>query len=128
MIKNIPTKRIFLILSTLLLIFVIFFCTSQTVMSRSKADAGRRHKYYAAMEKEYQSEMERLLHEKGYANCGINIRWISDGEGSRTYTVMLHHRKLYTLDGSEKEELLKELSGTEFSEEGCTFCYEFLIV
>lgn len=126
--KNIPTKKIFLILSTLLLVLIILFCTSETVMSRNKADGGSRRKYYAAMEKEYRSEMEHLLDEKGYLNCGINLRWVSDGDGLRTYTVMLHHRKLNMMDASEREELLRELSETEFSDESCTFCYEFLIV
>lgn len=126
--KNIPTKKIFMILSTLLLVLIILFCTSETVMSRNKADNGSRRKYYAAMEKEYRSEMERLLDKKGYLNCGINLRWVSDGDGLRTYTVILHHRKLNMLDEYEKEELLRELSETEFLDESCTFCYEFLIV
>ena len=121
-------KKFLLGITTLLLILVILFCTTETGMSHYRSDTGRDKQYYALMEKEYLSGMERLLEEKGYSNSGITIRWISDEDGMRTYTVMIHHRKIDRLDVKEKEALIRELSETEFSGAGCTFCYEFLTV
>ncbi|MCM1174085.1 MAG: hypothetical protein NC341_03435 [Blautia sp.] len=111
----------------ILSVLVVSFCMTETVMSQSRADRGRERQYYAGMEKEYYAGMRELLTEKGYRNSGITIRWVSEEEGGRSYTVMIHHRKLTQLTDTGKEELLRELAETEFQDAGCTFYYEFLM-
>lgn len=79
------------------------------------------------MEKIYCEDMAEILAGKGYKNSGITIRWVSEEEGRRDYTVMIHHRNIKLLDDEGKEALLQELAGTEFQDDRCTFRYEFLI-
>lgn len=117
--------RLFVIM-TILLVFIILFCSTEIVMSKSCRSDMRRKQYYAKMEKEYVSDIRTLLCKKGYSYSGITIRRISDAEGARSYTVMIHHKKINSLSKYEKEELLYELSVTEFEDEGCTFSYEFV--
>ena len=69
-----------------------------------------------------------MLCQKGYSNSGITIRWVSDSEGLRVYTVMIHHKKIESLDNNGKKELLHELSATEFEDGSCTFSYEFITI
>lgn len=114
-------------IAVIIAVFVLSFCTTETVMSQSRADHRREKQYYSAMEKEYRADMRELLARKGYTNSGITIRWVSEGTGERSYTVMIHHRKITQLDDAGKEELLRELMETEFQDTGCTFCYEFLV-
>ena len=109
-------------------VLIIVFCTTETVMSQGKADKKAEKKYYASMEKEYHRNMKRLLDEKGYLNSGITIRWISEADGTRNYTVMIYHRKIENLNEQEKEELMHELFQTEFEDERCMFHYEFLTI
>ena len=80
------------------------------------------------MEREYLSDIKQLLEERGYCKSGITIRWESDVGGIRTYTVTIHHRKIDTLSNREKEELREKLAETEFSDQECVFCYQFLTV
>ena len=108
----------------MLLVLIILFCTTETVMSQGRVS--RQKQYYADMEKQYLSDIKNTLNEKGYPQSGITIRWVSDGEGLRSYTVMIHHRKINSLNNNEIEELQKELTVTEFNDESCTFSYEFL--
>lgn len=117
-------KDILFIIMTILLVMLTLFCTTETVMSQSSG--GRLKEYYAGMEKQYLSDIKEALCEKGYADSGVTIRWVSDGEGLRNYTVMIHHRKLNALDNNKKEELINELSAAEFSDERCSFNYEFI--
>lgn len=108
-------------------VLVLSFCTTETVLSQSKTDHRQEKQYYSAMEKEYYADMRALLTKKGYVNSGITIRWVSEGTGERSYTVMIHHRKITQLDDAGKEALLRELTETEFQDAGCTFGYEFLV-
>lgn len=107
-------------------VLVILFCTTETVMSQEKSNNRAEKKYYASMEKEYHNNMKCLLDEKGYLNSGITIRWISEADGTRNYTVMIYHRKIDNLNEQEKEALIHELLETEFKDIRCTFQYEFL--
>ena len=117
-------KNCLFLIMTMLLVLIILFCTTETVMSQGRVS--RQKQYYADMEKQYLSDIKNTLNEKGYPQSGITIRWVSDGEGLRSYTVMIHHRKINSLNNNEIEELQKELTVTEFNDESCTFSYEFL--
>ena len=119
-------KNNFLTAASIFLIFVILFCSTKTVMSQNKTDDRRTRQYYAAMEEEYRTNISQVLNEKGFVNSGVNIRWVSDGDGTRTYTVIIHHIRLNTLDDNVKDELLHELAELEFRDERCSFRYEFL--
>lgn len=114
-------------IAVMISVLLLSFCTTETVMSQSKADRRREKQYYSAMEKEYYADMRALLTGKGYVNSGITIRWVSEEAGERNYTVMIHHRKITQLDDAGKEALMRELMETEFQDAGCTFCYEFLV-
>lgn len=114
-------------IAVMISVLVLSFCTTETVMSQSKADRRRGRQYYSAMEKEYYADMRALLTREGYVNSGITIRWVSEETGERNYTVMIHHRKITQLDDAGREALMRELMETEFQDARCTFCYEFLV-
>ena len=111
---------------TMLLVIIILFCSTQTVLSQSRGMSKEQRQYYADMEKEYLSNIESLLCKKGYLHSGINIRWVSDVEGLRDYTVMIHHSRIDSLDIREKEELLNELKTIGINDSGVVFNYEFI--
>lgn len=119
-------KNYTFLVMTMLLAIIILFCSTQTVLSQSRGMSKEQRQYYADMEKEYLSNIESLLYKKGYLHSGINIRWVSDVEGLRDYTVMIHHSRIDSLDSHEKEELLNELKMVEFKDSGAIFNYEFI--
>lgn len=121
-------KKLSFVIAVIFSVLVLLFCTTQTVMSQNSTDSRGEKQYYAQMEKEYYSNMRQMLTEMGYSDSGITIRWVSNGDGMRTYIVMIHHRRIDRLDEKEKEELLLELAAAEFPDRRCTFQYEFLTV
>ena len=108
---------------TVLLVLAAVFCIKGTVMSRESNSDGRKNRYYAALEQEYLDRTRLLLEEEGFRDCGVNIRWVAEVDGSREYTVLLHHRKLNHISEEEKEELADILSDAEFEDELCRFYY-----
>lgn len=108
---------------TVLLVLAIIFCVKGTVMSREGDSDDRKNRYYAALEQEYLDRTRLLMEAEGFRNCGVNIRWVTDGDGSREYTVLLHHRKLNRMSEEEKEDLADLLSDTEFEDEMSHFNY-----
>lgn len=118
-------KNILISAVTMLFVLIILFCSAETVMSQNKT-CSKSRQYYNAMEEEYRSNIERTLDEKGFENSGINIRWISNCDGTRVYTVIINHYGINMLNDCDRTELLHEISGFEFADENSSFCYEFL--
>ena len=108
---------------TVLLVLIIVFCVKGTVMSRENDERGRQNHYYAVLEREYLERTRLLLEEEGLRDCGVNFRWIADGNGNREYTILLHHRKLNRMSEQEKSALEDMLSEIEFRDASCSFLY-----
>lgn len=108
---------------TVVLVMIIVFCVKGTVMSREDVRRAERNHTYAALEQEYLERTHRLLEEEGLYNCGVNLRWVDDGEGNREYTILLHHRRLKRMSDEEQTALTFRLSEAEFRNKECRFCY-----
>lgn len=109
---------------TVVLIMVIVFCVKGTVFSKENSERAKANRYYAVLEDEYLDHTKNLLEEKGYNNCGVTMTRMTMEDGSREYTVLLHHRKLQKLSAEEKDKLIRLLSNMEFDSDICKFCYD----
>ena len=109
---------------TVFLLLVIVFCVKGTVVSRESDERRKKNCYYAVLEQEYRDRTRRLLEEQGLRNCGINIKWVADVDGSREYTIFLYHKKLNRMTEREKSALTDMLTEIEFQNETCSFRYK----
>ena len=116
-------RRKWFCILTVLLVLVTVFCIKGTVTSRESDNCDRQSRYYVALEQEYLDRTRLLLAEEGFRDCGVNIRWVAEGDGSREYTVLLYHRKLNRMPEEEKAALAEMLSDAEFGDEMCCFYY-----
>lgn len=110
---------------TVLLVLIIIFSVKGTVMSREKKGCERNNHYYAALEQEFVNSARKTLEGQGLHDCGLDLRWVADENGSREYTILIHHRRLDRMNGEDKATLADLLSAAEFQEETCTFQYVF---
>lgn len=108
---------------TVILVLIIVFCVKATVMSRESTAGSKNNKYYAVLEEEYLNRARQLLEEEGLRNCGVDLRWVADVNGTREYTMILHHRKLERMSTQEMAELTDRLTETEFRDDVCSFSY-----
>lgn len=109
---------------TLLLILIIIFCIKGTVMSKENKQRAEENRYYLVLEREYVQNAREYLREQGFDNCGVMMTRVTNEDGSRVYTVRLHHRKFTGMAGKDKSVLVNRLSQAEFGQETCVFRYD----
>lgn len=101
-------------LLTVLLISITVFCTTMTVMGQEKNNGKTEEQEYRKLERDYVKEIRGYLNEQGFENSGIALTRVLEADGSRAYTLQVHHKGISSLAAPEKEELresLKNLSG-----------------
>lgn len=120
-------RRGMYIFMTIFFCAVCIFCTTQTVLSR-EADAARiqQERYFDALEQEYVQNMRTLLTKNGYSGSGVTMTAVIEENGTREYTVAIHHKRLDRLSEGEKEGLLFKLQQIPFAEDNCTFNHAFI--
>ena len=109
---------------TVLLVLVIVFCVRGTVISKESDERRKKNRHYEVLEQEYLDRTRQLLEEQGLRDCGINIRWVADVDGTREYTILLYHKRLKRMTEEEKSVLTDMMAEMEFQDEACSFLYE----
>lgn len=117
------SERKFRIL-TCVLLFIIIFCLKGIVMRERTIQRAEENYHYLALEREYVKNAREYLKEQGFDNCGVMMTRVTKEDGSREYTVRIHHRKLGRMDGRDKLALEATLSQTEFGTDVCVFQYD----
>lgn len=112
---------------TIFLIIVTAFCCAGTVLSRTDLDDREMESYYRAQEKQLVCEARAYLNGEGLVNSGIMLTHTIETDGSRAYTMTVHHAEIDEMSGEERSRLLEELEGFAFESPGCTFFHKFLI-
>lgn len=96
---------------TVLLVLVIAFFTTGTVMGMEKGSVKVDEKYYRQIEQEYVCQVRAYLSDVGYDNSGIALTKVFYEDGSREYTLNIHHKRIDKLTSVEQEQLKNELTG-----------------
>ena len=106
---------------TLFLVLVIAFSLKGVAMSKENNGRAEANRYYAALEKEFLKQAKQTLEEQGYSNCGVTMTRVTNEDGSREYTVLLHHRKFEWLRQADRDSLTDMLAAKGFTDGVCTF-------
>lgn len=112
--------------ATILLVLVAAFFVTATVRSRTALDRAELEGYYREKEEQLVREARKYLNAQGYQDSGVMLTRVVGADGSRVYTVTLHHSDFDRLEEEEREALVRELSGLEFADENVVFCHKFL--
>ena len=111
------------IVVTIILVVTIFILATKTVQSSNYDDIRELESYYRVLEKEYLTEIKSFLNEEGLVNSGVMITRVVEADGSREYTVTIHHSRLDLFSEEEKTELVETLRQIAFDNENCSFTY-----
>ena len=115
----------FYIMAAILVLF-IFSMMTMTVNAMEDKRLQHENAYYEEIEDEYVMVLRDTLSNKGYRNAGITMTKIFNADGSRDYTVKLHHRRMDKLTDEERGDLLKDLSEVAFADSECRVYLKFL--
>lgn len=107
--------------ATILPVLAAAFFFSSTVKSMTEPDRAETEGYYREREEILVREVRSFLDALGYRNSGVMLTRIVDADGSRSYTLSVHHRELEEPAKEELALLAAGISELEFSGEGISF-------
>ena len=113
--------------ATVLLVLIAAFSYVGTVKSRTFCSNAELEGQYRELEERLAEETKAYLEEQGFYNSGVMVNRVVEADGSREYTVTVHHREISRMSGEERTALAGELALLAFADEKCTFCHDFLI-
>ncbi len=106
---------------TIILVIVTAFCCAGTVMSRTDFSAQELEHYDREREQKLVEDVREYLRQQGYGNSGVMLTRVMDADGSREYTLSIHHSRITALDQEERERLAEELQELAFTDQSCSF-------
>lgn len=109
---------------TVLLILTILFCVKGTAMSMGNGHRAEENFHYLVLEEKYVRNAKEFLNGQGLDNCGVMMTRVTNEDGSREYTVRVHHRRLEGMSMDDKMILKDRLSQEEFDKAVCIFQYD----
>lgn len=112
--------------ATILLVLVAAFFVTATVRSRTALSRAELEGYYREKEEQLVREARKYLNAQGYQDSGVMLTRVVGADGSRVYTVTLHHSDFDRLEEAEREALVRKLTELEFADENAVFCHKFL--
>lgn len=119
-------KRYHFYMITLLAVFTLFSLITMKVNGQGENTVAVERELYEELEEDYTQRLQEMLESKGYRNAGITMTKIYQEDGSREYTIQIHHKRIDRLDAGEKILLLKELAAIRFGDDQCTILHKFL--
>ncbi|MCM1057408.1 MAG: hypothetical protein NC517_07370 [Firmicutes bacterium] len=112
--------------ATVILVSVAALSFAGTVMCRTDLNDTELEGYYREKEKQLVKDTRAYLSGSGFDNSGVMLTRVLDENGSRTYTVTVHHSKIDRMQEAERDALVRELETLAFKDGSCTFYYTFL--
>lgn len=112
--------------ATVILVSVAALSFAGTVMCRTNLGSAELEGYYREKEAQLVRDTRAYLNRSGFDNSGVMLTRVVDGDGSRMYTVTVHHREIDRLEEAEREALARELETFAFEDNSSTFFYKFL--
>lgn len=106
---------------TIILVIVTALCCAGTVMSRTDFSERELEYYYRERERQLVEGAREYLGEQGYENSGVMLTRVVDADGSREYTLSIHHSRIAGLSDEEREQLTEELQEITFVGQDCVF-------
>ena len=114
------------VLFSVMLVLCLALFISETVISQTEGNITVDEKHIQVLEQEYVSEIREYLDAAGYRNSGVTLTKVVDTDGSRSYSVTLHHKGLHKLEQAEQEALFQKVEDLAFQVAGCDFQVELL--
>lgn len=111
--------------ATVMLVLVAALSFAGTLMCRTRPDYAELEEYYLEREAQLVKDTMAYLNGHGFDNGGVMLTRVMDGDGGRTYTVTIHHRRIDRMDETGQEDLARELAALAFEESGSAVTFLF---
>ncbi len=120
------------IITTLILMGIIVFCTKGIVCGGKMQDAQKKL-WYREREERLLADTKEYLANAGFRDSGVTLTRVVDEGAPKVYTFTIHHRRIDCMEERERESLKSRLESLTDGftgvtlDETCIFEYHFLI-
>lgn len=118
-------KNIGFILLTALLILVTGCSMGGVALCMPKGQVKANEAYFSQLEEEYVQKVREVLDEAGLTNAGVMLTHVREADGSRIYTLSIHHKRYFNLETGEQQMILQSLEECAFEADDCCFIQNF---
>ena len=112
--------------ATVLLVLIAVFSFAGTAVCRAESCREDLENNYMTLERQLVQDTRDYLELRGFSHSGVMLNRVVDADGSREYTVTIHHRAIDRMPEQERMELAAALGELAFELEDGSFGYEFL--
>ena len=112
--------------ATVLLVLIAVFSFAGTAVCRAESCREDLENHYMTLERQLVQDTRDYLELRGFSHSGVLLNRVVDADGSREYTVTIHHRAIDRMPEQERMELAAALGELAFELEDGSFGYEFL--
>ena len=112
--------------ATVLLVLIAVFSFAGTAVCRAESCREDLENHYMTLERQLVQDTRDYLELQGFSHRGVMLNRVVDADGSREYTVTIHHRAIDRMPEQERMELAAALGELAFELEDGSFGYEFL--
>lgn len=102
-------KKNSFILLTIVLIFTISFCITETVKGQNSRKLSLHSQYEKEIEQQYVEDIKAALTDMGYEYAGVSLSKIVSQDNEKTYTLSIHHKRIDRMNEKDRKELIEEL-------------------
>lgn len=120
------TERIGWGLAAIVLAMAAAMCVIGGMESQAADTQAAQEEYYQQLEREYIGRVRDFLERQGYRSSGVTLNRVVDGDGQRSYKVLVYHGALYRLEEEAQTEVLERIEGLGFQEPDCSFTARLL--
>lgn len=122
---QIMRRNLRFVLLTAALILVTGLSVGGTAMCMPKSSVTVKEQYYEQMEEEYIEEVRAILENAGLTHAGIMLTHVREEDGTRTYTLFVHHRNYFYLNLEERDSLSGAVADCAFDADRCVFIQNY---
>lgn len=113
-------KQVLFGLITVVLIMVLAGSISGVVLGMPKRFVDTADNCYMQMEEIYVEQVRTILDEEGLYSAGVTLTYERDSDGSRLYTLLVHHHRLENFKQAELELLTERMEENFFTGNDCS--------
>lgn len=110
------------ITGALFVAIVVLWCTFSIKVNAAERAENDMVEYQLS-ETQFKSKIKNCLEEQGYYNSGITMTKVMDTDGSRVYTVLVHHQYLDTENMNEVNAVYESLWAIDMPDDNITVNY-----
>lgn len=118
-------RKIGFVFLTMLLVLVTGCSLGGVAMCQPGDTVRVNERCYTDLEQEYVREVKAILEDAGLEHAGVMLTHVREADGTRIYTLSVHHRNYACLKAKERESLSNAVRACSFKTEQCVFVQSF---